>query len=197
MFKKISVGADFFVLLFLLILFCSDELLLLFAAAVIAHEAGHIIALQRCGAAAECVKLRFYGISISYREEKLTFCKNILCAAAGPAASLILALCAGVYGRYFANDGAYLLAGISFVLFAFNMLPVYALDGGRMLFFIFERYLGGKAELILLYTGLAVSLLFILGGLAMCKNGYGNPIIPGAGLIIAVSCCKKNILDVI
>ena len=195
MLKKISVGADFFLLLFLLILFCGD-FLIFFAVAVIAHEAGHMIALRLCGAGTERVKLRFYGISISYREADLSFCESVLCAAAGPAANLILALCFGAYGRVCESDSAYLLAGISFVLFAFNMLPVYALDGGRILFLIFERHFGGKAEFILMCTGLAASLLFILGGIAMCKNGFGNPVIPGAGLIIAVSCCKKYNLDV-
>ena len=109
-----------------------------FVTAVAAHEAGHIFAVKLlrrrvCGAA-----LTPFGVTLqcplsSYRDD-------MLCAAAGPAASFLFAAAALVgASAYTASPAAY----ISLMLGALNLLPAQGLDGGVIL----SSYLSLKSGL--------------------------------------------------
>ena len=76
------------------------------------HELGHWAAAAALGGQVKCLPLSCAG--------------ELLCAMAGPAASLVWALCA-------ARLGLFTAAGVSLGLGLFNLLPARALDGGRAL----------------------------------------------------------------
>lgn len=94
-----------------------------FCLCVLIHELGHGLAMAACRIPVRRVSLRISGAVIegSFRG----YGQELLCAAAGPTAGAILA--ALLYRR------APELAVLSALLTAVNLLPLYPLDGGRML----------------------------------------------------------------
>lgn len=108
----------------------SDWLKNLLLAALL-HECGHVAVLWYYGIPIQKIRLSSLGATIgvgtvSYRQE-------ISCAAAGPAANALLAAAF----RYLSPRFAFCNLG----LLAFNLLPIYPLDGGRIL-----RALLGRCE---------------------------------------------------
>ncbi|MCR4772324.1 MAG: hypothetical protein K5855_08465 [Oscillospiraceae bacterium] len=87
------------------------------AAAVLAHEAGHLLAMLPTGGRPTGIRMEAFGMCIDFDGRG-----SALAAAAGPAAGLLLAaLARGDTGR------------ASLALSLFNLLPYSKLDGGRML----------------------------------------------------------------
>ena len=103
------------------------------AAAVIAagvHEACHLIALKLCGC--RCAGFSVGSSGTTIKTEPLSPGTEMICALAGPFGSFILL----VFARWIPH-----IALCAAVQGMFNLLPVYPLDGGRMI--------GGLLRLIL------------------------------------------------
>lgn len=118
------------------------------------HETGHLVAMK-CSAVPVCgVRLMASGAVISggfsgYRQE-------IACAAAGPLASFLLSF---LLFRPLPE-----LAIVSGLLGAVNLLPVYPLDGGRILRGVLLLHLEQSvAERILRLVTAAVCCLLMVG----------------------------------
>ena len=90
--------------------------------AAMVHESCHLILLKLCGVSVHRIRIGIHGAAIE--TAALSPVQELLCAAAGPAGSFLclffmkcfppLALCGFLQGIY-------------------NLLPIYPLDGGRML----------------------------------------------------------------
>lgn len=112
--------------------------LLLFAG-ILAHELGHAIVARRRGIEVEEIDLWLLGGVARLRGEPRAPGDELRFAAAGPAVTLALALAFG--GAWLAVRGgrtwyealiAY-QAEVSALILAFNLLPAFPLDGGRIL----------------------------------------------------------------
>ena len=91
------------------------------------HELGHMAAAAALGGQVKCLRLTAVGAEMVLDATRPLSCAGeLLCAMAGPAASLVWALCA-------ARLGLFTAAGVSLGLGLFNLLPARALDGGRAL----------------------------------------------------------------
>ena len=124
----------FWLLLGALLLVASGRLLCWVAVACLVHELGHAAAIRLLGG--RVGPLRLTGVGAQLRPERarlFTYAEECAIAAAGPAASLLLAGLAGTWARQTGSLDAYLLTGVSLALGAFNLLPAGALDGGRIL----------------------------------------------------------------
>ena len=111
-----------------------------FLAAMAVHELAHLLAIRLCRVPVNGICLRFSGAVI-----RCGFCgygQEAICAAAGPAASFLLG--------WAVLRIAPQLAGMSFLLGAGNLLPVYPLDGGRILRALLLRKMNEEAVLLLL-----------------------------------------------
>lgn len=98
------------------------SVLLPVAAIAAAHELGHLLALRLCGVRLRALRLGAFGAVL---EHAPTSCgKELLCAAAGPCVNLLLWLLLP------AGSPA---AAISLGMLLYNLLPIYPLDGGRIL----------------------------------------------------------------
>ena len=128
------------------------------------HEIGHLAAIYMAGVRVDSVSIGFPGAQI--RTGPLGNRAEFFCAAAGPAASLLLlSLC-----RFFPK-----LAVCALVQGMFNLIPVHPMDGGRILCCFLRRLCPRRAEGIfhivhcLVICGLlALSLIAAICG----KDGF-------------------------
>jgi Zn-dependent protease len=106
-------------------------------ASVVVHELAHaLVAIRFGGRVREITLMMLGGISQIERLPSRPRAEALM-AAAGPATSLLLggALLGSerLFGSPDLRVGLYYLSGINFVLAAFNILPAFPMDGGRVL----------------------------------------------------------------
>ena len=118
-------------------------------ASLLAHEGTHAIIARRNGIEVKELKLWLLGGVARLGSEAKTPRTDFLVAAAGPAASLVLAAAFAGVAVVLRAAGAddlvvgvsWWLAGINLVLGLFNLIPGAPLDGGRILrAFLWRRY---------------------------------------------------------
>lgn len=124
---KLELGWGFPVLAAVAMLAGAGEILPAVVLSALGHELGHLLALYLAGAEVERVKLTAFGAEIRADTRYLSYPREILCTLAGPAVNLALAV---LLGR---GLGDAVAAGVNLTLGVFNLLPVPALDGGRVL----------------------------------------------------------------
>lgn len=130
--KRFDIGFDFILLLAIFYLIDTQNLFFLALFAAIIHELGHILAIWLCGAYIERIELRAYGAHIALASYPiLSYKREVFVALAGPLAGFLAAFLLSMIK----NDTCALIAGFSFVLSVFNLLPAAPLDGGRILKF--------------------------------------------------------------
>ena len=117
----------------------------IFLAAII-HELCHLIVLKLCGIRVYQIHIRKHGAEIE--TEALSPLQELLCAAAGPAGSFLCLL----FLRHFP-----ILALCGLLQGSYNLLPIYPLDGGRILHAIVCLLFPHRGETICKYTSLCVS----------------------------------------
>ncbi|HEX8648030.1 MAG TPA: site-2 protease family protein [Thermoleophilaceae bacterium] len=122
---------------------------LLFFTSVLLHELGHALVAMRNGIGIVGIDLWLFGGLARMRGDTQTPGQEFRIAAAGPAVTLLVAaLCGGLGALLYGGDtlldgmaldtgsgGAALLGWlvvINVVLFVFNLIPAYPLDGGRI-----------------------------------------------------------------
>lgn len=98
--------------------------------AALCHELGHYVLLRSRGGWVRELRLGIWGAEMC-QAGRLSYGAELLIAAGGPAANLLLGALLAAAGRYGAL--LYLLSGAQLLLGLFNLLPLLPLDGGRML----------------------------------------------------------------
>ncbi len=135
-------------------------------AAVLIHEASHIIAARLCGGSVSSVDIRIFGIRVDIPELRLmSYRREIIIAAAGPLAGIVTAGCAAMTANLFDISGLGYFVGINFVISAINMIPVYPLDGGRIVLSTALSLFSLRFAFILCRT---LAFLAILGLFLLC-----------------------------
>ena len=124
---KVEVSWGFPALFLAALWIGAGEVLPLVVLAAICHELGHLAALRLVGVRVERLRLTAFGAELRADTRFLPYGKEILCTLAGPAVNLLLAL---LLARV---SGDYLLAGANLIQGCFNLLPIYPLDGGRVI----------------------------------------------------------------
>ena len=124
-----------------------------------AHELGHILVLRLCGYRVADFSLEPRGLCIRYRDNGNGE-KQILPLLAGPLGGAVYALLFRRAGTLWLRDSA----GLSFLLTAFNLLPVRPLDGGRVFFLLCVKSLGEEKGAGLCKAVSAVLLAILLTG---------------------------------
>ena len=146
---------------------------LLFFGSVVAHELAHSLVGRANGIPVKSITLFvFGGVSLMTREATRAR-DELLMAGAGPACSLAIG---GLFGLLYLitrdvvaplADMAFLLAGVNLVLAAFNLIPGFPLDGGRVFRSLLWRITGNyrRSTQVATRVGQGVGYLFILGGI--------------------------------
>ncbi len=148
---------------------------LLFFASVLAHELAHSLVGRANGIPIKSITLFIFGGMAQMTREATKASAEFKMAAAGPACSLAIG---GVFALvwFLTQDVieplsamAFYLAQINVILAAFNLIPGFPLDGGRVFRSLLWRFSGNyqRSTRIATRVGQGVAYSFILGGILM------------------------------
>jgi Zn-dependent protease len=160
--------------------------LLLFASFVI-HEMGHALAARRLGIPVVGIDLFLFGGLTKMTRESNSPGEEFKVAAAGPVATLgVIVACLGVdmaiVGPSKLLDAALLrdnvnvtpallaltwLVNMNVILFVFNLIPAFPLDGGRILRAAVWRFTGDRRRATKSASTVGLTFAYLLGGLGI------------------------------
>ena len=182
---SIKLDLKIFLFLFLFLLTAQIEIYIVLMVFAIIHEIGHLIAGLILKFKPEEIKLTPVGLQIQFKvndEEykiknaKILNIKKAIIAAWGPITNLIIATVAIIISRFslnFLNLYIYELIVYSNLLIAmFNLIPIYPMDGGRIVKNILKivygnkkaykiTYILSKTTLILLTAISSIAILYL------------------------------------
>lgn len=145
---KLNLQIFIFIVIFILTKQIEIYMYLMFFAFV--HELGHLFTGIFLGLKPRTLKIMPFGISIifeSYEEKRQIKVKNFLIAIAGPLTNIVIAIISNILNL----ETNIIYANI--LIAVFNLLPIYPLDGGRILKSIITiKYLEETAEKYIVKT---------------------------------------------
>lgn len=150
--------------------------------AALVHEGFHVLAIYLCGGRLRSFRIGNGGAVLE--TEPLTRGKELFCALAGPVGGLLLLLIARQIPR---------IALCATIQSLYNLLPVYPLDGGRVLRCATERWLGdtGAQRVCLWSERVFYAAVVALGLYGTFCLGLGLlPLIPAVFLLMRIKSRK-------
>lgn len=143
--------------------------LLIVLASAFLHESAHLLAGLSFGLRPKSLDITPVGLAVGFpRIDYLTTCQKYALYLSGPAASLAAAL-----GAFLADLSAAFYINMAF--FAFNMLPVRSLDGGRALGVALARRVGFiRASKIMSRSGRIICALLTALGIIQAVLYFPN-----------------------
>jgi len=148
---------------------------LLFFASILAHELAHSLVGRANDIPIKSITLFIFGGVAQMTREARSAGAELKMAAAGPACSLVIGGLFGLLWHFNQGMGepiatmVYWLAFINVALAAFNLIPGFPLDGGRVFRSLLWRFTGNykRSTRIATQLGRGIGYLFILGGILM------------------------------
>ncbi len=147
------------------------QTLIIFIAALILHEGGHLLAMKLCGYRdVSLLFLPFLGAVATAHKDDATLTQRFCVALAGPLPGLILGLVLAIIFK----DASYSTwvkqaSWILICLNLFNLLPIYPLDGGQIIdILLFSRFpysdvvFKAIGAIVISLLGIAHPALFLL-----------------------------------
>lgn len=176
---RIRIDLKIFIFLILFILTRQIEIYALMMVFAIIHELGHMFSGILLGLKIEKMELMPYGVSVSFRlttkdynnkikNGNLLELKKIIVAIAGPLTNLLIAII--TYYLDIGEELKVLVVYSNILLLLFNLIPVYPLDGGRILKSILhilfgkktaEKYINNISFVLLLFLTFVSSIAII------------------------------------
>ena len=158
-------------LLYMLPLNCALAIL----AASWIHESFHIMAIKTFGG--KIRQINFTALGIVIYADPLPIARSVVSSLAGPAGSLLLIF----FAEYFP-----LLSVCGCIQGIFNLIPIYPLDGGRVLYQILSYSSFRNIDSIFRWVQITVSSILLLGLIIL----YRSPMIPVFVLLLLF--CKRK-----
>lgn len=142
---RFRIDLKIFILIIIFILTKQIKIYAMIMLFAIIHEFGHLIAGILLGMKPEKFNIKLFGVSIDFSIRKNDYnnkikkanyleIKKIFIALAGPLTNILITIFLIVFNSFNINNNDRLLMIFSnIVLIIFNILPIYPLDGGRIL----------------------------------------------------------------
>lgn len=168
--KKYKLHPIFIVYVVFLLIVGQTSSVLLYMLVVVLHELSHSFVAQKLGYKLDKLTLMPYGVCLNYKTNIFTAQDEILIALAGPIINFFMAVfCIALWWIFPAlQPFTYVFCVCNVVLFVFNLLPCYPLDGGRILTGYltkkYDRKIALKVTLFFNYFVCAIFVfMFVLG----------------------------------
>jgi len=153
---------------------------LLFFASVVAHELSHALVARRFGLKVEGITLFIFGGATSIDQDSRTPREEALIALAGPVTSILIGGVLLGVDLLIAQPQVGALVGwlgvINLVLGAFNLIPGFPMDGGRVLRALLWRVRGDRLEATRNAALVGRILAYVLIGFGVFIALNGNPL---------------------
>ncbi len=161
---KIKVSIPFVLLIAAMYILDSGNVFMPTFFAVIIHELSHIMAIFLCGASIDTVDIRAFGIRVNVPELScMPYKKEIIIAAAGPLAGIITASLGFAAANILHTAILDYFIGVNILITAINLIPVYPLDGGRIILGAMLQYLPVRGAYTVSYILAIVSIGTLFG----------------------------------
>lgn len=182
-----------FVILALGLCMCGKALVFFcYTLVVILHEFGHFFVAKKLGYKLNLITLMPYGASLSGNENNLKNTHEILIALAGPLVNVLLLLLGLFVRNFIFNNGIinlFICANLSTIFF--NILPIFPLDGGRILLAILSqnssRQLAKKKVNIIGYI-----ICFVFIAMFVLSYFYSLNYMLGINSLFLLICCMED-----
>ena len=151
------------------------------------HEAAHTALSRALGYAVSEIELLPFGFVARLNERPRGLWDELMIAAAGPIASLVMAVTLSQFAGALRGAGIlYELAGINTGIALINLLPAVPLDGGRMAKALLGRVLAPRAAAVTAaIISFVVSLAAIFTGTFILIRGGSNITLAVFGVFLA------------
>ena len=161
-----------FIIAFLLSFFAGNGyLFLLYTFSIILHELAHILMAKKLGYTLSKFELSMLGASMNLENEDFYGNDELLISIAGPFFSLLIFIisCCSWWIIPVLYVYTFDFAIVNLFIFVTNILPLYSLDGGRVLVCIIQKYKNRKIGIkIVKCIGVVFSLLLFILFLCSC-----------------------------
>lgn len=177
---RLKIDLKIFLFLFLFLLTSQIEMYIILMIFAIIHELGHLVAGLILKFKPEEVKLTPVGLQIRFKidsreynekikEARSLNIKKAIIALAGPLTNLIIAVVTIIIGYFNANiQNTYIYQIIiyaNFLIAMFNLIPIYPMDGGRLLNELLKIFIGNKKAYKITYI-VSKTILILLTAIA-------------------------------
>ena len=177
---RLKIDLKIFLFLFLFLLTSQIEMYIILMIFAIIHEIGHLVAGMILKFKPEEVKLTPVGLQIRFKidsreynekikEARSLNIKKAIIALAGPLTNLIIAVVTIIIGYFNANiQNTYIYQIIiyaNFLIAMFNLIPIYPMDGGRLLNELLKIFIGNKKAYKITYI-VSKTILILLTAIA-------------------------------
>lgn len=132
-------------------------------AGAVLHESGHMLAAVLLGIPLRSLDIGTFGASLRVRGSLISYPKEFLLCAAGPAMNFISAAAAVIFSEYrgyYTECGEFFIA-VSVMLGLLNLIPAEGFDGGRMLAVVTSALFGPRVSARFLTVTTFSSIVFL------------------------------------
>jgi stage IV sporulation protein FB len=162
---KFKISPWFLVFGGVLVYFNLGKMFLFYLIAILLHELGHAVVAKRLGYKLSTITLMPYGTELSGEQTIFSLKDEILISLAGPFVNLVLIILNlalwWLYPIYYSFTELFVVANLASLLF--NLLPVFPLDGGRVLLSVMSSKMTRKtAYYIIKILGIVIASIFFL-----------------------------------
>lgn len=143
--------------------------------AAVLHESGHLLAAMLLGIPLRSLDIGMFGASLKVRGSLISYPKEFLLCAAGPAMNFLSAALVCIISEYrgYCSEYGEWFASVSLMLGVLNLIPAEGFDGGRMLSVAVSSCFGPRAsaKILSFTTFSSIVLLWMLSVYLLIRYG--------------------------